>query len=201
MTALQWRHYERDGASSHQPHHCLLRRLFGRKSKKTSKLRVTGLCAGIHRWLVKSPRRESVTRKMFPFAWWRHQKPSSTGCIRQIQGCHGFSVQNWNNISKPDDAYIRYQTVSSWVQSMGCRIFAAKPLPAPMLNWCQLKLGTKFSGFESAADLNPHAKLFFFRNSIEYVVTVRKMSTIMFKHQCDLMSVDMYQIIDNSVVR
>ena len=28
------------------PRHCLLKRLFGRRSKKTSKLRVTGLCAG-----------------------------------------------------------------------------------------------------------------------------------------------------------
>ena len=33
-------------ASNHQPHDCLLDRLFRRRSKKTSKLRVTGLCAG-----------------------------------------------------------------------------------------------------------------------------------------------------------
>ena len=43
---LQWRHDERDGVSNHQPHHCLLKRLFRRRSKKTSKLRVTGLCEG-----------------------------------------------------------------------------------------------------------------------------------------------------------
>ena len=49
--ALQWRHNERDGVSIHQPHDCLLNRLFRRKSKKTSKLRVTGLCVGIHRSL------------------------------------------------------------------------------------------------------------------------------------------------------
>ena len=36
----------RDGVSNHQPHHCLLNRLFGRRSKKTSKLRVTGLLEG-----------------------------------------------------------------------------------------------------------------------------------------------------------
>ena len=42
---LQWRHNERDGVSNLQPHDCLLNRLFGRRSKKTSKLRVTGLCA------------------------------------------------------------------------------------------------------------------------------------------------------------
>ena len=41
-----WRHNGRDSVSNHQPHDCLLNRLFRRKSKKTSKLRVTGLCAG-----------------------------------------------------------------------------------------------------------------------------------------------------------
>ena len=43
---LQWRHNEHDGVSNHQPQHCLLNCFFRRKSKKTSKLRVTGLCAG-----------------------------------------------------------------------------------------------------------------------------------------------------------
>ena len=42
---LQWRHNEGDGVSTHQPHDCLLNRLFRRRSKRTSKLRVTGLCA------------------------------------------------------------------------------------------------------------------------------------------------------------
>ena len=39
-------HNGHDCVSNHQPHHCLLNRLFGRRSKKTSKLRVTGLCVG-----------------------------------------------------------------------------------------------------------------------------------------------------------
>ena len=43
---LRWRHNERDGVSNHQPHDCLLKCLFRRRSKKTTKLRVTGLCAG-----------------------------------------------------------------------------------------------------------------------------------------------------------
>ena len=43
---LRWRHNEHDSVSNHQPHDCLLNRLFRRRSKKTSKLRVTGLCAG-----------------------------------------------------------------------------------------------------------------------------------------------------------
>ena len=44
--SLRWRHNGHDGVSNHQPHHCLLNRLFGCTSKKTSKLCVTGLCAG-----------------------------------------------------------------------------------------------------------------------------------------------------------
>ena len=43
---LQWRHNEHDGVSNHQPNDCLLNHLFRRSSKKTSKLRVTGLCVG-----------------------------------------------------------------------------------------------------------------------------------------------------------
>ena len=41
--ALQWRHNERDDISNHQPHDCLLDLIFRRRSKKISKLRVTGL--------------------------------------------------------------------------------------------------------------------------------------------------------------
>ena len=44
--SLQWRHNGRDGVSGHQPHDCLLNRLFKQTSKKTLKLRVTGLCVG-----------------------------------------------------------------------------------------------------------------------------------------------------------
>ena len=45
----------------------LLNRLFRRRSKKTSKLRVTGLCVGNSPGPVNSPHKGPVTRKMFPF--------------------------------------------------------------------------------------------------------------------------------------
>ena len=38
-----------------------------RRAKKTSKLRVTGLLRGIHRWPVNSAHKGPVTRKMFSF--------------------------------------------------------------------------------------------------------------------------------------
>ena len=42
-------------------------RLFRRRSKKTSKLRVTGFCVGNSPWPVNSLHKGPVTRKMFPF--------------------------------------------------------------------------------------------------------------------------------------
>ena len=68
LNALHLRHNDHNGVSYHQPHDCLLNRLFGRRSKKTSKLRVTGLCAGNSPGPVNSPHKGPVTRKMFPFA-------------------------------------------------------------------------------------------------------------------------------------
>ena len=63
--SLQWRHNGHDSISNHQPHDCLLNRLYRHRSKKTSKLRVTGLCAGNSP--VSSPHKWPVTRKMFQF--------------------------------------------------------------------------------------------------------------------------------------
>ena len=68
---LQWRHNERDSVSNHQPHDYLLDRLFRRRSTKTSKLRVTGLCAG------NLPGTGEFPAQMASYAenvsiWWSH---------------------------------------------------------------------------------------------------------------------------------
>ena len=62
-----WRHNWHGSVSNHQPHGCLLNRLFRRRSKKTSKLLVTGLCVGNSPEPVNSPHKGPVTWKMFPF--------------------------------------------------------------------------------------------------------------------------------------
>ena len=54
-----------DGVSNLQPHDCILDHLFRHRSKKTSKVRVTGFVKGIHRWLVDSPNKGPVTWKQF----------------------------------------------------------------------------------------------------------------------------------------
>ena len=67
FSSLHWRHNDHDGVSNHQPYGCVLNRLFRRRSKKKSKLRVTGLCVGNSPGPVNSPHKGPVTRKMFPF--------------------------------------------------------------------------------------------------------------------------------------
>ena len=64
---LLWRHNGHSSVSNHQPYDCLHNRLFRPWSKKTSKLRVTGLCVGNSPGPVNSPHKGPVTRKMFPF--------------------------------------------------------------------------------------------------------------------------------------
>ena len=66
-------HYnmERDGVSNHQPHDCLLNRLFRRRSKKTSKLCVTGLCAGNSPLTGEFPA-QRVSNAENVSIWWRH---------------------------------------------------------------------------------------------------------------------------------
>ena len=68
---LQWPHNEPDCISNHQPHDCLLNRLFRRRSKKTSKLRVTGLCAGNSPGTGEFPAQKASNAENVSI-WWRH---------------------------------------------------------------------------------------------------------------------------------
>ena len=69
ISSLQWRH--NDGVSNHQPHDCLLKRLFRRRSKKTSKLRVTGLCEGNSPVTGEFPARRASNAENVSI-WWSH---------------------------------------------------------------------------------------------------------------------------------
>ena len=68
---LQWRKNERDGDSNHQPHDCLPNRLFRRSSKKTSKLRVTGLCEG-NSPVIGEFHAQRASNGENVSIWWRH---------------------------------------------------------------------------------------------------------------------------------
>ena len=69
--SLQWRHNWCDGVSNHQPHHCLLNRLFRRRSKKTSNPRVTGPCVGISPVTGEFPAQMASNAENVSI-WWCH---------------------------------------------------------------------------------------------------------------------------------
>ena len=75
LITLRWRHNEHDGISNHQPHDCLLNRLFRRRSKKTSKLRVTGLCEGNSPVTGEFPSQRASDAENVSI-WWRHHDES-----------------------------------------------------------------------------------------------------------------------------
>ena len=68
---LRWRHNGCDSVSNHQPHDCLLNRLFRRRSKKTSKLRVTSLCVGNSPGTGEFPAQMASNADIVSI-WWRH---------------------------------------------------------------------------------------------------------------------------------
>ena len=71
MCSLQWRHNEHNGISNHQLHDCLLNRLFRRRSEETSKLRVTGPCAGNWPETGEFPAQRASYAENVSI-WWRH---------------------------------------------------------------------------------------------------------------------------------
>ena len=68
---LQWRHNGPGSVSNHQPHNCLLNRLFRRRSQKILKLRVTGLCAGNSPGTGEFPTQRATNPENVSI-WWRH---------------------------------------------------------------------------------------------------------------------------------
>ena len=78
--SLQWRYNGRDGVSNHQPHYCLLNHLFRRRSKKTSKLRVTGLCAGNSPVTGEFPAQKASNAENVSI-WWRHHDKYTHGFV------------------------------------------------------------------------------------------------------------------------
>ena len=73
-TTLHWRHNGRGGVSNHQSYGCLLNRLYRRRSKKTSKLHVTGLCAGNSPVTCEFRAQMASNAENVPIWWCHHEK-------------------------------------------------------------------------------------------------------------------------------
>ena len=78
-TTLLWRHNGRDCVSNHQPNVCLFNRSSRRRSKKISKLRVTGLCAGNSPETGEFPVQMAIKAENVSI-WWRHHDTPFCPC-------------------------------------------------------------------------------------------------------------------------
>ena len=74
---LQWHHNGHDGVSNHQPHDCFLKRLNRCRSKKTSKLHVTGLCVGNSPVTGEFPAQRASNAENVSI-WWCHHDYNGT---------------------------------------------------------------------------------------------------------------------------
>ena len=86
FSLLHRRYNERDGVPNHQPLDCLLNHLFRRRSKKTSKLRVTGLCAGNSPVTGEFPTQRASNAENVSI-WWRHHVDSFDRLSHVLFGC------------------------------------------------------------------------------------------------------------------
>ena len=75
--SLQWRHNERDCVSNHQPHDCLLKRLFSHRSKKTSK----HIKAQRHWPLWGEFPAQKASNAENASIWWRHHVTGESTAI------------------------------------------------------------------------------------------------------------------------
>ena len=131
---LRWRHNGCDGVSNHQPHDCLLNSLFGRRSMKTAKFRVTGLCAGNSPGTGEYPAQMASNAENVSI-WWRHHGASPS------EGTGLTANPSYNNFlrllthHRPSDAVMCKKLVDHWF-IMTCGLFGTKPLSAPMLAFC-----------------------------------------------------------------
>ena len=107
---LGWRHNGLDSVSNHQPHDCLLNHSFGRRSKKTSKLRITGLCVRNSPVTGEFPAQMARNAENVSI-WWRHHG------VRLYLGWRipglawiTFTVKEWN---RPINIYCPFWLTSS----------------------------------------------------------------------------------------
>ena len=127
---LQWRHNELDGVSNHRRPGCLLNHLSGRRSKKTPKLHVTGLCEGNHQWPMDFPHKGPVTRKIFAFddviIPWKHLAKLWTMLAAVLFNLlweynHVFLyitiAQHWDGLGSWNPSYWNKKTHLSWIIS------------------------------------------------------------------------------------
>ena len=113
-SSLRWRHNGQDDVSNHQPHHCLLNHLFRRRSKKTSKLRITGLCARNSAVTGEFPAQMASNTENITI-WWRHHVYWIGTTCRSLVDSRG--PLYWHGLTLIQACisnYIHYKVSSVW---------------------------------------------------------------------------------------
>ena len=95
--SIQWRHNERDGVSNHRCPDCLPNRLFWRRSKRTWKLCVTGLCEGNSPVTGEFPAQRASNAEIVSI-WWHHHE---LGPSYHINISHISSIFNTASMKTP----------------------------------------------------------------------------------------------------
>ena len=136
LTSLQWRHYEHDGVSNRRRLDCLLNRFFRHRSRKTSKLCVTGLCEGNSPVTGEFPTQRTNDAENVSI-WWRHH-------VEQVMAIFWDDGENamhcgilWWSIASCTSSTPMWHSDATWhrsswptlVRVMACRLFGAKSLP------------------------------------------------------------------------
>ena len=91
---LQWHHNGRDSVSNHQPQDCFLNCLVRHRSKKTSKLRVTGLCAGNSQEAGEFPAQMASNTENVSI-WWRHHVSYKISFLSDVCTALGSLLLTW----------------------------------------------------------------------------------------------------------
>ena len=118
QTALQWRHNRCDGVSNHQPHDCWFNRSFMYRSKKTSMLRVTGLCEGNSPVTGEFPAQMASNARNVSI-WWRHQTGSACTWIKDHLEIAGQQFHSYSYVS-PINKCCKFDTKTlklNWILS------------------------------------------------------------------------------------
>ena len=153
-----------DSVSNHQPHDCLLNRSFRCRSKRTSKLRVTGLCAG------NSPGTGEFPAQMASYTenvsiWWRHH---------DIKSSNTDSIVSW-----PDGQYDMVNKTSLTLQK-GIQCYTVGVgvaiVPWQLTHWDRNKMAAIFQTFSNVISW---IKIFEFRLTFHWSLFLRVELTIL----------------------
>ena len=120
FASWQWRHNEGDGVSNHQPHDCLLNRLFRHWSKKTSKLPVTGLCAGNSPVTGEFPAQRTSNAESVSI-WWRHHGMKL--CSALLNLCDWKPQDHYNEFISNVEPYFFAVPIKLLSQQTSSRVF------------------------------------------------------------------------------